>query len=253
MEANPDTIRVYIGNDGTTELVVVRALLTLHTPFFEGCVFQKRYRSKATGQEFIRDAIRIPPEISKPDLRQLMYWICNGKLNLGEENNLEDPSPASLWQLGVMCQMPAFQNSCVDMLRNYFAKEHADEKAYPNIEDVKRIYDTSTKYNQTRYLAADALARRVLSQHRRDGSNRESRTWASAITRVSGLMADLSWTGAQDWDGKLPWDDSHRSRYMVDEVPLEQLLEERILKPKREREAAESAAAAIPAADSSDQ
>jgi hypothetical protein len=96
-EANPKTISIYVGNEGKAELVAIRALLALHTSFFEGYVTQKRFRDNATGIENLRDVIQLPPELSKPDIHQLMYWICNRKLRPGEDNSLNDPNPASLW------------------------------------------------------------------------------------------------------------------------------------------------------------
>ncbi|TVY89624.1 hypothetical protein LAWI1_G007479 [Lachnellula willkommii] len=124
----------------------------------------------------------------------------------------------------------------MDKIREY---ANYDPRQWMSAEDVQVRWKITDTGSMPRKLVADSLA----CNHPLHNEDLEAqKLWTKVLQKYPNLSTDIHKAGAKKWNGTQPWDDEHRTSYMIpDTVSLEQRWEDQIL-AKRSREEVKAAA-----------
>jgi hypothetical protein len=153
-------------------------------------------------------------------------WLYTRKfLEVCNEEIYDRVWSVDIWGLGRLLEAPAFQNWCMDTVREYCKMP---DREWPVLEVVDAIYKTSCKDSKFRKFAAHSMARESPFEKYEEGSEMY-KSWNTLLKNSPDLGIDIALVAGKEWNGIYPWDDEHRQAYLEDEVDLDQRWEYQIL------------------------
>jgi hypothetical protein len=126
--------------------------------------------------------------------------------------------------------MPGFQNFCMDDNRSWF-KDYAN--MWPNVTAVEVTYKATKKGSLPRKLTADSINCKNPFKTFEEGS-KEWKEWVDLLDKDPDISRDIILNNRVDWNGTYAWDDEHRAKYMLDEIPLDESYKSFILSRRTE-------------------
>jgi hypothetical protein len=220
-------VDIYVGK-GEKAFTIDKDLLALHSQYF-----RNRFAEADENEQFTL------PHVKEEHFVFFKSWLYTGDwLHIG--NALSTPTTGEeLWALGTFLKAPAFQNYCMDDIRQD-AKNERNHWVY--IKSVESVYKVSKKTSMLRKFTADVLCCHNPFDKHKPGS-KDRADWERLMDRCHDIAVDMAKAAVKKWNGTNPWDDEHRGSYMEEEVPLGDLWEQQILS-RRSRADIEKAAKA---------
>jgi len=165
-------------------------------------------------------------------------WLYSGgELQLGKGVAGFASRWEGLWMLGQHMEAPAFQNYCMDGIRNSY-KARANERL--KAPTLGFVYKVTKQGSLLRKFFSDLMSCKNPFQGLEEGSEIWAE-WDALLKRAPDLSNDITKAAGKQWGRTRAWDDVHRDSYMVKEVPLAKAWMDQIL-VKRTKEEIEEAA-----------
>ncbi|KAF4631455.1 hypothetical protein G7Y89_g6672 [Cudoniella acicularis] len=206
-------------------IVVHRDLLSLHSPFFE-----KYTRFQNTHDGVFEGHVILSQYIISSYFEHFLSWMNTGALLPVDKHISAWDQYVGIWMVGRAFKLPAFQNMCMDALRQYCKSGEGIESCCSSPKKTTEDWGQIAKESPMRSFFRDCL--RFSNRFMKLEENEEEYREGSKLLRnykTQDLAIELALGSRKDWKGTRPWDDKHRATYMLEEVPLDEIWEKQTL------------------------
>ncbi|CZR61647.1 uncharacterized protein PAC_11544 [Phialocephala subalpina] len=197
---------------------VHKDLLALHSGYF-----RNRFRDAEEDEKFELQ------DFKAATFADFHAWLYSG-IFLDAKDLVTSMSSQETWALGSFLKAPAYQNHCMDLMRNDFRSHYGTTRDYKRvlIEDIESAYNHTSKGSLLRVFMVDLVCSKDVWGTLPKGST-EQKEWEALSENNTDFKRDTLTRLPQPWLGTFPWDEQYREGYLEDEERLDETWEKLIL------------------------
>lgn len=223
---SPHTLVKVTQDQASQDFIVHTDLLALHSGNFRTWLIKKQER-RDDGEDVPEDEPYVLNRILH--FTHFVSWLYTR--SIFEIKTMHyDELEGELWDFGAFLEAPGFQNCLMDRARKEYENE-GDHYMRPDI--LYGIYLTTKEDSLMRILATDIMGKlRVMEKlEKKTKKGRKGKSdWNDCFKNFPDMKKDsnaalIKWNEAEGY----PWNKVYRARYLVEERPLDELWEGRIL------------------------
>lgn len=182
------------------------------------------------------------PKVDTAMFAEFVCWMTHGRLMPFDAEVIHSDTRhfgENAWLLGRFLEAPGFQNFVVWEDWRVRCQDANAANAWPSVESVRFIYALGAEEtNLKRFIAESVACRNPFEKYGKE--DLEYCSWSNLFRELPDLGLDVARAAAKK-SNVFPWDDARISEYMEEELDLNRLWEEQILKRRNLEEIEEDA------------